>query len=75
MTDFITPAFLNILIQSSAGDFRIIFNTIEMMRILSKMKKLELGEMLEFVKTSCKDINYDLYQATEKIFNNKSLTI
>lgn len=75
MTDFITPAFLNILIQSSSGDFRIIFNTIEMMRILSKMKKLELGEMLEFVKTSCKDINYDLYQATEKIFNNKSLTI
>jgi len=76
MTEYITPPFLNILIQNACGDFRVIFNTLDMMRILSKVKSLELSDMMEYVKTmSCKDISFDLFQATEKIFNNKNVDI
>ena len=76
MTEYITAPFLNILIQNACGDFRVIFNTLDMMRIHSKVKSLDLSSMMEYVKTfSCKDISYDLFQATEKIFNNKNMNI
>jgi len=76
MTEYITPPFLNILIQNACGDFRVIFNTLEMMRIHSKVKILDLSSMMEYVKSySCKDISYDLYQATDKIFNNKNMDL
>ena len=74
MDSFITPSFINILIQNASGDFRIIFNTLEMMRIQSKIKELDLSNMIEYIKIhSCKDISYDLYQATDKIFNSKNI--
>ena len=74
MDSFITPSFKNILIQNASGDFRIIFNTLEMMRIQSKIKELDLSNMIEYIKIhSCKDISYDLYQATDKIFNSKNI--
>jgi DNA polymerase III delta prime subunit len=76
MTEYITSPFLNILIQNACGDFRIIFNTLEMMRIHSKVKCLDLSNMMEYIKSfSCKDISYDIFQATEKIFNNKNINI
>jgi replication factor C subunit 1 len=72
LTEIIPPPFLNILIQSSSSDFRLILNTIEFMLLLSKTKKLDMESMFEYIKHCGKDINYDLYQATEKIFKTKS---
>lgn len=68
LTEIIPPAFLNILIQSANSDFRLILNMIGFMLLLSKTKKLDLEQMFEYINQSCKDVNYDLYQATEKIF-------
>lgn len=74
LTEFITPPFLNILIQNSNSDFRIILNTIELTAILAKTNRLDFESMLEFIKNNNKDINYDLFQATEKLFKPNSFS-
>jgi DNA polymerase III delta prime subunit len=72
LTEVISPPFLNLLIQNSNSDFRIILNTIEFTVLLSKTGKLDFTNMLEFVKNNSKDVNYDLFQATEKLFKANS---
>ena len=72
MEETIPSAFLNILIQNSGSDFRLILNTIELINMLAKMQTLELDTMLDFIKNNSKDINYDLFQATEKIYREKT---
>ena len=72
MEENISSAFLNILIQNVGSDFRLILNTLELINLLAKMKMLELDEMIDFLKNNNKDIDYDLYQATEKLFRGQS---
>ena len=70
LTEYITAPFVNILIQNSKNDFRIIFNCIELVRLLIKTKKLDIGEMWEYLKNNSKDIDYDIYQGTERIYRS-----
>lgn len=70
LTEYITPPFVNILIQNSKNDFRIIFNSIELVRLLIKTKKLDITEMWEYLKNNSKDIDYDIYQGTERIYRS-----
>ena len=72
LEEIITPPFLNILIQNSSSDFRIILNTIEFTVLIYKTKEIDFESMMEFVKNNTKDVNYDLFQATEKLFKPNS---
>ena len=68
LTDYITAPYVNIIIQNSKNDFRVIFNTIELIKLLIKTKKLDITEMWEYLKNNSKDIDYDIYQGTERIY-------
>jgi len=72
LEEIITPPFLNILIQNSCSDFRVILNTIEFTVLLSKTKELNFESMFEYIKNNTKEVNYDLFQATEKLFKPNS---
>jgi len=74
LEEIITPPFLNILIQNSYSDFRVILNTIEFTVLLSKTKEFNIESMFEYIQNNTKEINYDLFQATEKLFKPNSFT-
>jgi len=70
--EIITPPLLNILIQNSCSDFRVILNLIDFTVLLSKTKELNFESMIEYIKNNTKEVNYDLFQATEKLFKPNS---
>jgi DNA polymerase III delta prime subunit len=66
----ITSQFLNSLIRTCDNDFRLMLNSIDMIRILSKTHNLNYMEVMRYIENNTKDINYDIYQASEKIYTS-----
>jgi len=70
LESIITTKFLNSLIRTCDNDFRLMLNSIDMIRILSKTRDLNYMEVMNYIENNTKDINYDIYQASEKIYTS-----
>jgi DNA polymerase III delta prime subunit len=70
LESIITQQFLNSLIRTCDNDFRLMLNSIDMIRILSKTRNLNYTEVMNYIENNTKDINYDIYQASEKIYTS-----
>lgn len=70
LESIITQQFLNSLIRTCDNDFRLMLNSIDMIRILSKTRNLNYIEVMNYIENNTKDINYDIYQASEKIYTS-----
>lgn len=70
LESIITQQFLNSLIHTCDNDFRLMLNSIDMIRILSKTRNLNYMEVMNYIENNTKDINYDIYQASEKIYTS-----
>ena len=75
LESIITQQFLNSLIRTCDNDFRLMLNSIDMIRILSKTRNLNYMEVMNYIENNTKDINYDIYQASEKIYTSTMTSI